>query len=150
MKFKIVFCGPDEDPASRSAVPKELAAESVKETGRRYEERRGGLLRREQLQNGRIRYTALSNFSARIVSDIIRDDGDDEQREFGVPAELGGQRVTFVLPEAEFGPRIPVLLITWEWKRAVDLPMAPKRQNPKTRAALSQRCGSSKTEADAT
>jgi len=104
VKFKIVFCGPDEDPATQLAAPNEPAAEPVKETGRiRYEQRGTELLRREQLQKGRVRHTALSNFTARIVRDILRDDGAEQQREFGIEAELGGERVAFVLPAAEFG-----------------------------------------------
>jgi len=61
------------------------------------------MVRREQLANGRSRCTAAANFQARIVRDIILDDGTEERREFGMEAELGGRRVTFVVAAAEFG-----------------------------------------------
>ena len=60
------------------------------------------MVRREQLQNGRWKCTAVANFTARIVSDIIRDDGAEERRDFGLEAELGGQRLAFAVPAAEF------------------------------------------------
>jgi hypothetical protein len=33
------------------------------------------MVRRDQLANGRVRRTTVANFRARIVRDIIRDDG---------------------------------------------------------------------------
>jgi hypothetical protein len=57
----------------------------------------------EQLQNGRWKSILIANFTARIVTDIIRDDGDEERRDFGVEAELGGRRLVFAVPAAEFG-----------------------------------------------
>jgi hypothetical protein len=37
------------------------------------------------------------------VSDIILDDGVEQQRHCGVEAELDGQKVVFTVPAAEFG-----------------------------------------------
>jgi hypothetical protein len=67
-----------------------------------YERREAGMIRREQLNNGRGRVTAVANFSARIVRDLILDDDDGQSREFGVEAELEGQKLSFVVPAAEF------------------------------------------------
>ena len=60
-------------------------------------------VRREQLENGCGRVTAVANFSARIVRDLILDDDAGQRREFGMEAELGGRRFAFVVPAAEFG-----------------------------------------------
>src|ERR1017187_3219785 len=61
-----------------------------------------GLVRREQSQNGRVKLTELTNFVARIVSDIIVDDGAEERRLCGVQAELDGQKKDFVVSATEF------------------------------------------------
>jgi hypothetical protein len=45
----------------------------------------------------------VANFTARIVTDIIRDDGEEESRDFGVEAEVDGCRLAFTVPAAEFG-----------------------------------------------
>jgi hypothetical protein len=46
----------------------------------------------------------VANFTARIVSDIVVDDGSGvERREFEVEAEVGGRLLSFTLPAAEFG-----------------------------------------------
>jgi hypothetical protein len=68
-----------------------------------YERRGIGMVRREQLENGCGRVTAVANFSARIVRDLILDDDAGQRREFGMEAELGGRRFAFVVPAAEFG-----------------------------------------------
>jgi hypothetical protein len=70
------------------------------------------MLRRERMGNGRVRYTPLANFTARIASDILRDDGEQERREFGIEAELGGYKVVFPLTAAEFG-RMNWVLHRW-------------------------------------
>jgi len=102
MKFKFIYL-PDDNPdeharaleggATTSASPRE---------GLRYESDGTNMLRREQLANGRSRCTAAANFQARIVRDIIVDDGAEQRREFGMEAELGGRRVAFVVSAAEF------------------------------------------------
>jgi hypothetical protein len=61
------------------------------------------MVRVERLGNGHCRSTPIANFSARIVTDIVRDDGEEESRDFGMEAELGGRRLDFVVPAAEFG-----------------------------------------------
>jgi hypothetical protein len=103
MKFRLVWVGSDDD-GSEQPRPREGTAALADSTPRSpYEQRDGAMFRRERLQNGRIRYTPLANFTARIVSDILRDDGEQERREFGIEAELGTYKVSFPLTAAEFG-----------------------------------------------
>jgi hypothetical protein len=103
MKFRLVWVGSDDD-GSEQPRPREGTAALADPTPRSpYEQRDGAMFRRERLQNGRIRYTPLANFTARIVSDILRDDGEQERREFGIEAELGGSKLIFPLSAAEFG-----------------------------------------------
>ena len=103
MKFRLVWVGPDDD-SGRQPRLREDAASLPDHTPRfGYEQRDGAMFRRERLQNGRLRFTQLTNFTARIVCDIVLDDGEQERREFGIEAELGGDKVSFPLSTAEFG-----------------------------------------------
>jgi hypothetical protein len=61
------------------------------------------MVRLVQMQNGSVKSTPLTNFTARIARDITIDDGEQQHREFGLEAELGGQRIAFTVREAEFG-----------------------------------------------
>jgi len=103
MKFRIVFLGQHEDPAGDLAARETGAADPITGSPARYAHRGTEMVRRDQRANGRVTYTPIANFQARIVSDIIRDDGSQPQREFGVEAELGGRRLGFAMPAAEFG-----------------------------------------------
>jgi hypothetical protein len=81
MKFRLVWVDPmttgAADPARGKMPPPD-------DTPRlRYEQRDGAMLLCERLQNGRLQYTPLTNFTARIVGDIVLDDGEQERREFG-------------------------------------------------------------------
>ncbi len=101
MKFRLVWVGSDDEGRSQprregSTLP-DYAQRSV------YKQRDGALVRRERLQNGRLRYTRLANFTASIVADILRDDGEQERREFRIEAQLGACKVAFRLTTAEFG-----------------------------------------------
>jgi hypothetical protein len=60
------------------------------------------MVRREQVKNGRAKYTPLANFHARIVRDLIFDDGEHERRAFALEAELEGRRLAFTVSAAEF------------------------------------------------
>jgi len=61
------------------------------------------MVRVEQLPKGARKCTAIANFIARIVTDMIRDDGDEQRRDFRVEAEVDGQRLVFTVAAAEFG-----------------------------------------------
>lgn len=103
MNFRMVWMGPDDDPgrvedALKSGVP----LRSPKAFAR-YVQQGTEMVHQEQLQNGRLRVTAVTNFQARIVSDILLDDGEQQEREFEIEAELEGMKLTFCVPAAEFG-----------------------------------------------
>ena len=102
MKLRLVWVGSDDD-GSGKPHGRDTAALPDYTPRSGYEQRDGAMLRRARLHNGRLRYTPLANFTARIVSDILRDDAEQEQREFEIEAELGGCKVAFQLSAAEFG-----------------------------------------------
>jgi hypothetical protein len=60
------------------------------------------MVRRERLENGRVKCTPVANFNARIVSDVLLDQDSWQHREFGLEAELAGNRFVFRVPAAEF------------------------------------------------
>ncbi len=104
MKFRLIWVGSDDDRGREKPGLWESPVTPPQGTPRSgYELRDGAMFRRERLQSGRLRFTQLTNFTARIVTDIVLDDGEQERREFGMKAELGGCTLTFTLPVAEFG-----------------------------------------------
>jgi hypothetical protein len=103
MKFRFVLLNPDDDP-SPSTPPPECDDGLLRNTSElmRYERRGAGMARIEPLENGRTRVTPVANFQARIVSDLMVDDGDQEQRAFSLEAEVAGQRIAFSVSAVEF------------------------------------------------
>ena len=73
MKFQLVWIGSEDDGGGQPRR-EDAHADHTPRSG--YEQRDGAMFRRERLQNGRLRFTQLSNFTARIVGDILLDDGD--------------------------------------------------------------------------
>src|SRR3954452_20043596 len=106
MKFRFVLLQPDDNPDRYSPARKEAAAlPHNPPRALRYEQRGTDMVRVEQSKNGHWKFTSTANFTARIVRDIILDDGDDgeeERREFGVEAEVAGQKLAFSISAAEF------------------------------------------------
>ncbi len=104
MKFRFVLLGPEDEP-NEQATSQKTPAEGPPTQSRtlRYQRRDAGMVRLVQLQNGPIKSTPLTNFTARIVRDITIDDGEQQGREFGLEAELEGQRIALTIREAEFG-----------------------------------------------
>jgi hypothetical protein len=104
MKFRFVLLGPDDDPDGRR-LAQEAAARVPPGRLRtlQYEQRKSDMVRVEQRENGGLKSTVVANFNARIVRDIILDDGEEQRRHFGVEAELGGARLAFSVSAAEFG-----------------------------------------------
>src|SRR5450631_2661498 len=100
MKFRFVLLGPDDEPDGTAAG--ERTDEQRDSAALRYEQRGAGLVRVERAATGRFKSTAVANFHARIVRDIVVDDGETERRDFGIEAELGGQTSSFTLSAAEF------------------------------------------------
>ncbi|HXP85101.1 MAG TPA: hypothetical protein VN841_10295 [Bryobacteraceae bacterium] len=97
MKFRFVLLGPDDDPDGS------VAGRERDNAALQYEQRGAGMVRAERTTNGRFKSTAVANFKARIVRDIIVDDGETERRDFGIEAELDGRTLSFTLSAAEFG-----------------------------------------------
>jgi hypothetical protein len=60
------------------------------------------MVRQERLQNGRLKISAVANFHARIVRDLVYDDGEQERREFAVEAVVGEIKLAFCVSAAEF------------------------------------------------
>ena len=103
MNFRLVWVGADDDPEQRALAGKVSASAHPLRSGVTYERRGETMVRWEQSENGRVKFTTLANFNARIVRDLILDDGEEQRREFGLEAEVGGQKFVFVVPAAEFG-----------------------------------------------
>jgi hypothetical protein len=104
MNFRLVWVGSDDDPPEQRLL-EQKGATVVRPlpSGVIYERRGTGMVRRQQLENGREKITAIANFSGRIVRDLTRDEDAQQTREFAIEAELGGQKIAFVIPATEFG-----------------------------------------------
>ena len=101
MKFRMVWLGPEKADRQLPAAEETPAAANAR-VHLSYQQRGAEMVRREELGNGRVKFTPIANFSARIVQDIVCDDDAEQQRDFCLEAELAGQRVAFVVPAAEF------------------------------------------------
>ena len=102
MKFRFVLVGPDDDPNGHPPVQERAAG--VPCSPCRYEQRGTDILRLEERGNGRLKSTRVTNFNARIVRDIILDDGERERREFGVEADWGDEGLPLLCPRrSSFG-----------------------------------------------
>jgi hypothetical protein len=73
VKFRIVWHGPVNNPPGRSALPEEMLVPEDHPYVR-YELHGSNMVRWEE-KNHRRRMTPIANFSARIVRDIVFDDG---------------------------------------------------------------------------
>lgn len=103
-KFHLVWVGSDDDPdANPAAHEKAAVIAHGLPGGTSYELRGTEMVRCERLDNGRRRITPLANFKARIVRDLVFDDDAESRREFGIEADLAGQRLSFAVSAAEFG-----------------------------------------------
>jgi len=101
VKFRMIWLGPIEEPSGAAPVQEERpVSENLPHS--RYGRQGAGLVRCEQGKNQHRRVTTLTNFTAQIVTDIVFDNGIESRREFGMEAEVAGQRVRFVVPAAEF------------------------------------------------
>ena len=103
MKFKMIWFGPEDESSGQPSVQLEPPKASDKQSPGRYGQDGPGMVRQEQLRNGRIKITAIANFTAVIRRDIVCDDDEQPTRAFGIEAEVGGRKCAFVLPVTEFG-----------------------------------------------
>src|SRR5579862_1744007 len=99
MKFRLVFFGPDDDPAKQ--IPEFV--DSAKETthsfpGCLYQTEGTNLIRRVPSADGSCKSVIIANFHAQIVHDILIDDGVRRTRHFVVRAFLGTQTLVLELP----------------------------------------------------
>ncbi len=69
--------------------------------GHPYEETSTGIVCSKSTNDGRTKM-ALTNFTARIVADIVHDDGVESVRSFEIEAQLGGRKTTFAVPATHF------------------------------------------------
>jgi hypothetical protein len=104
MKFRFIMLGPEDEPdALSSALQTSRSGGDDLSRSVCYEQQGTEMVCRARGAAGRSKCTPLANFCARIVSDVILDDGISEQRLFGLEAEVGGGKVAFMLSAAEFG-----------------------------------------------
>jgi hypothetical protein len=89
----MIWLGQEDEPDRNPSPPAGIPAAPDDRARVRYEQRGAEMVRREQLGNARVKLTPVANFNARIVRDIIYDDDTEHRRDFGVVAELAGQRV---------------------------------------------------------
>jgi hypothetical protein len=66
-----------------------------------YRETPHGLVLDKHTKDGLIP-TPLTNFTARIIGDIVEDDGAEQRRSFEIEAELNDRHTTFRVPEDRF------------------------------------------------
>jgi hypothetical protein len=103
MNFRIIWMGPEDDPQpgpSRQGGP---SSDFLNGMLPRYARQGTGMVRQERLRNGPLKVTTLANFQARIVSDLVFDDGEQEKREFGIEAKLEETSLAFSVSAEEFG-----------------------------------------------
>lgn len=95
----MILLGPD-DPEGRPS--REVEARGHRRKTISYEQHEGGMVRLEGAGNGPVRSTPLTNFQARIVREIISDDGAEQHRTMRLEAEVAGKTISFVLQPSDF------------------------------------------------
>jgi hypothetical protein len=92
----------ERESAQAVALPPELAEEMSRgSTGCPYVETDYGISRMKQTGDGEVSLP-LTNFTARITADVVRDDGAERQCAFEVVAKLGRREFRFTVPAAAF------------------------------------------------
>ena len=102
MKFRLIWVGNEDEPEQHQGIQGNSEPVAPKCAVAHYDVVGEQMVRREQLENGRVKITPLTNFSARVVRDIVWDDDTEQRREFGVEARLDGEALAFVVPADEF------------------------------------------------
>lgn len=110
------------------AVEEESADKTLHEPRHPYRETGGGIARIKTSKDGSEETIPLTNFTARIASDIGEDDGVEVKRFFGIEARLGKRSYAFIVPATKFaamewpiehiGPKAIVNPNQKDWARA--------------------------------
>ena len=96
---KLIAAAPDAQVwLEANSAKKKVKAES---TGTPYFIRDGGLWRTVQAREGPTA-TPLTNFTAEITGEVVRDDGVETVRQLEIEARVKGQTVRFAVPAAEY------------------------------------------------
>ncbi len=95
--------GPDDQPENQTSKTARPEAPAASSTPPPYERQGKSLVRNVQSANGNWRTTVIANFDARIVSDVLLDDGSEQTRRFVLEANVEGRSLVFELPANEFG-----------------------------------------------
>jgi hypothetical protein len=99
----MIWMGPDDDPPQERPAQAGPSSGFLNGTPPRYAQRGTGMVHQQRLQNGHFKVTSLANFQARIVRDLVFDDGEQEKREFGIEAKLADSTLDFSVSAEEFG-----------------------------------------------
>ncbi len=130
MKFRLVWMGSEDDGDGQPRL-RESATTDPSDTFRsEYGQRDGMMFRRTRSQSGRLRFTPLANFTARIAGDHVLDDGEQEHRQFGMEAQLGGRTLAFSVTATEFSR------MNWVLNRLGPQAIAYPGQQQHARAAI--------------
>ena len=93
----------------RSNNPSQQGSQSKKKEGEHttsgarwvYESTKSGLVWNKQTSEGRVR-VPLTNFPAKIISDVVEDDGVETQRFLEIEATVDGKTQSFTIPASQF------------------------------------------------
>src|SRR5260370_13499862 len=104
MKFRFLFLGPDDDHASQLAPLSDIPERSGSAPSSvLYQARGADLVRLIRCANSDWKSVTIANFQARIIDDILVDDGTARpERYFVVRSVVGDETLTFELPASEF------------------------------------------------
>jgi hypothetical protein len=75
MKFRFVLLGPDDDPESHPSIIDAVGDTSNSSPTPSYRRTPGGFVRIQKLGSGKMKQTPVTNFTARIVRDLLISDG---------------------------------------------------------------------------
>lgn len=103
MKFRMVWLGPEDESERQCSAPEKTEVVQEHRARVQYQKQGSEMVKREELSKGCFKIVPLANFSARIVRDLVLEDGEHQQRAFELEAELAGRRITFSVSAAEFG-----------------------------------------------
>jgi hypothetical protein len=75
MNFRLIWMGHDDDPQDEPHRSGRFVSRSAAGGFPAYAQQGNEMVHRQLLQNGRVKITPVANFQARIVGDLVFDDG---------------------------------------------------------------------------